>query len=104
MRCLEWDCSLASPPSHSHSASDMPSGRGTVCAAAVTTTAIETARKATLHSDEEVIEFAYDRRRLESLKDAVIDTQELYSRCEVTVRESEDLLRRLNDLLMRRSH
>ena len=57
-----------------------------------------------MHSDEEVIEFAYDRRRLESLKDAVIDTQELYSRCEVTVRESEDLLRRLNDLLMRRSH
>jgi len=65
---------------------------------------IKTWRKATLHSDEEVIEFAYDRRRLESLKDAVIDTQELYSRCEVTVRESEDLLRRLNDLLMRRSH
>jgi len=57
-----------------------------------------------LHSDEEVIEFAYDRRRLESLKDAVIDTQELYSRGEVTVRESEDLLRQLNDLLMRRSH
>src|SRR5262249_25591393 len=41
MRCLEWDCSLASPPSHSHSASDMPSASGDVCAAAVTTTEIE---------------------------------------------------------------
>ena len=57
-----------------------------------------------MHSDDKVSEITYDRRRLESLKDAVIDTQELYSRCEVTVRESEDLLRRLNDLLMRRSH
>ena len=82
----------------------MPSGSGTVCAAAVTTTMIETGREATLDSDKEAIELAYDRRRLESLKNVVVDTQELYTRCEVTIQASQELLQQVDDLLMRRSH
>ena len=54
--------------------------------------------------DKEVIEFAFERRRLESLKNAVVDTQELFSRCKVTVQESQELLQQVDDLLMRGSH
>jgi len=61
---------------------------------------IETGSEATLE-DKEAIEFAHDRRRLESLKNAVVDTQELYSRCEVTMQESQELLQQVDELLMR---
>jgi hypothetical protein len=54
-----------------------------------------------LDSDIEAIEFANDRRRLESLKNVVVDTQELYTRCKVTIQESQELLQRVDDLLMR---
>src|SRR5262249_27370438 len=81
----------------------MRSASGTVCAVAVTITVIETGRQAALEPDKEVIEIAFDWRRLESLKNAVVDAQELYSRCEVTVRESQELLQQLDDLLMPRS-
>src|SRR5262249_55717145 len=77
-----WDCSLASPPSHSHSASD-------------------TGREATLDLDKEAIEIDHDRRRLESLKNVVVHTQELYARCEVTMQESQELLQQVDELLMR---
>jgi len=92
---------LASPLSHSHSASDMPSASGNVCAAAVTTTVIEPGGKQTLDSDKEVTEKAFDRRQLELLKSAVVDTQELYTRCMATVQESQELLQQVDELLMR---
>ena len=57
-----------------------------------------------MDSDKEVIDFAFERRRLESLKNAVVDTQELFSRCKVTVQESQELLQQVDDLLMRGSH
>src|SRR5262249_45095866 len=80
MRYLAWDCSLASPHSYSYSASvpDMRSASGNLACAAVTTTVIEP-REPTLDSDKEGI--AFDRRQLESLKSAMVDTQELYERC-----------------------
>jgi hypothetical protein len=52
-----------------------------------------------LDSDKEVIEIAFDRRQLESLKSAVVDTQELYARCEVAMQESQELLQQVDDLL-----
>ena len=54
-----------------------------------------------MNSDKEAIEFAYDRRRLESLKNVVVDTQELYTRCQVTIQASQELLQQVDDLLMR---
>ena len=54
-----------------------------------------------MDSDKEAIEFAYDRRRLESLKNVVVDTQELYRRCMVTMQESQELMQQVDDLLMR---
>jgi len=54
-----------------------------------------------MHSDDEVSEIAYDRRRLESLKNVVVDTQELYTRCVVTMQESQELMQQVDDLLMR---
>jgi hypothetical protein len=47
MRYLAWDYSLASPRSHSYSASvpDMPSVSGNLVCAAITTTVIEAGRK-----------------------------------------------------------
>jgi hypothetical protein len=52
-----------------------------------------------LDSDKEVIEIAFDRRQLESLKSAVADTQDLYARCKVTMQESQELLQQVDDLL-----
>jgi len=52
-----------------------------------------------LDSDKEVIEIAFDRRQLESLKSAVADTQELYASCRVTMQESQELLQQVDDLL-----
>jgi hypothetical protein len=52
-----------------------------------------------LDSDKEVIEIAFDRRQLELLKSAVVDTQELCGRCKVTMQESQELLQQVDDLL-----
>jgi hypothetical protein len=52
-----------------------------------------------LDSDKEVVEIAFDRRQLELLKSAVVDTQELYARCKVTMQESQELLQQVDDLL-----
>ena len=52
-----------------------------------------------MDSDKEVIEIAFDRRQLELLKSAVVDTQELYAQCKVTMQESQKLLRQVDDLL-----
>jgi hypothetical protein len=52
-----------------------------------------------LDSDKEVIEIAFDRRQLESLKSAGAGTQELYARCKVTMQESQELLQQVDDLL-----
>jgi len=54
-----------------------------------------------MHSDDKVSEITYDRRRLESLKNVVVDTQELYTRCMVTMQESQELMQQVDDLLMR---
>ena len=54
-----------------------------------------------MHLDDKVSEITYDRRRLESLKSAVVDTQELYTRCMVTMQESQELMQQVDDLLMR---
>jgi len=54
-----------------------------------------------MHLDDKVSEITYDRRRLESLKSAVVDTQELYTRCVVTMQESQELMQQVDDLLMR---
>jgi len=48
-----------------------------------------------------VIEIAYDRRRLESLKNARVDTEQLFARCKVTIQASQELLQQVDDLLMR---
>lgn len=55
--------------------------------------------ESTLDSDKEVIEIAFDRQRLESLKSAVVDSQELYARCKVTMQESQELLQQVDNLL-----
>ena len=52
-----------------------------------------------MDSDKEVIEIAFHRQRLESLKSAVMDSQELYARCKVTMQESQELLQQVDDLL-----
>ena len=54
-----------------------------------------------MHLDDKVSEITYDRRRLESLKNVVVDTQELYTRCMVTMQESQELMQQVDDLLMR---
>jgi hypothetical protein len=57
-----------------------------------------------MNSDKEVIDIAFDRRQLESLKSAVVDSQELYARCEVTMQESRELLQQVDDLLRIGTH
>jgi hypothetical protein len=59
--------------------------------------------EATLDLDKEVIEIAFNRRRLESLKSAVVDAQELYARCKVTMQESRELLQQADNLLLTRT-
>jgi hypothetical protein len=59
--------------------------------------------EATLDLDKEVIEIAFNRRRLESLKSAVVDTQELYARCKITMQESRELLQQVDNLLLTRT-
>ena len=54
-----------------------------------------------MHLDDKVSEITYDRRRLESLKSAAVDTQELCTRCVVTMQESQELMQQVDDLLMR---
>jgi hypothetical protein len=81
----------------------MPSASGSlVCAAAVTTTVIEA--EGSLHPkggrdlNETVIEIAYDRRRLLSAREAVVDAQDFCARARLVVQESQELLRRVDDL------
>jgi len=54
-----------------------------------------------MHSDDKVSEITYDRRRLESLKNVAVETQDLFSQCRVAVQESQELLRQVDELLMR---
>ena len=48
--------------------------------------------------DETIIEIAGDRRRLQSIRDAVLDTQDLCARARSTVQESQELLQQVDDL------
>ena len=48
--------------------------------------------------NETVIEIAGDRRRLQSMRDAVLDTQDLCARARSTVQVSQELLQQVDDL------
>jgi len=50
------------------------------------------------NSDKTVIEIAYDRTRLQSATEAVIDAQDLCARARLIVQESQELLRQADDL------
>ena len=52
----------------------------------------------TIDADHTVIEIANDRRRLESVSDAVVDAQDLCARARLIVQESQELLRQADDL------
>ena len=45
-----------------------------------------------------IIEIAYDRRRLQSATEAVVDAQDLCARATSIVQESQELLRQVDDL------
>jgi hypothetical protein len=49
-------------------------------------------------SNENVNEIAGDRRRLQSLRDAVLDIQDLCARGLSTVQETQELLQQVDDL------
>jgi hypothetical protein len=46
----------------------------------------------------ETIEIAGDRRRLKSIRDAVLDTQDLCARSRSTVQATQELLQQVDDL------
>jgi hypothetical protein len=48
--------------------------------------------------NEKIIEIAGDRRRLQSMRDAVLDTQDLCARARSTVQVSQELLQQVDDL------
>jgi hypothetical protein len=48
--------------------------------------------------NETIIEIAGDRRRLQSIRDAVLDTQDLCVRARSTVQASQKLLQQVDDL------
>jgi hypothetical protein len=48
--------------------------------------------------NETIIEIAGDRRRLKSIRDAVLDTQDLCARSRSTVRATQELLQQVDDL------
>jgi len=48
--------------------------------------------------NETVIEIAGDRRRLQSIRDAVLDTQDLCAGARSTVRASQELLQQVDEL------
>ena len=48
--------------------------------------------------NETIIEIAGDRRRLQSIRDAVLDTQDLCARARSTVQASQELLQQVDDL------
>ncbi len=86
----------------------MPFSSGSlVCVAAVTTTVIEAEgflhqkEKEGVDLNETVIEIAYDRRRLQSATEAVVDVQDFCARARVLVQESQELLRQIDDDLHR---
>jgi hypothetical protein len=49
-------------------------------------------------NDETIIESADHRRRLQLIRDAVLDAQDLCERTRSTVRESQELLQQVDDL------
>jgi len=51
-----------------------------------------------IDADETVIEIADDRRPLQSAAEAVVDAQDLCTRARLLVRESQELLRQVDDL------
>ena len=48
--------------------------------------------------NEKVIEIARDRRRLQLMRDAVLDIQDLCARARSTVQVSQELLQQVDDL------
>ena len=48
--------------------------------------------------NETIIEIAGDRRRLKSIRDAVLDTQDLCAGAMSTVQASQELLQQVDDL------
>jgi hypothetical protein len=48
--------------------------------------------------NEKIIEIAGDRRRLQTMRDAVLDTQDLCARTRSTVQVSQELLQQVDDL------
>ena len=48
--------------------------------------------------NEKIIEIAGDRRRLQSIRDAVLDAQDLCARAMSTVQASQELLQQVDDL------
>jgi hypothetical protein len=51
--------------------------------------------------DQTVIEIAGDRRRLQSVSEAIVDAQDLCARARLLVQESQELLRQVDDDLHR---
>ena len=51
-----------------------------------------------MDANETIIEIAGDRRRLQSIRDAVLDTQDLCEPARSTVQASQELLQQLDDL------
>jgi hypothetical protein len=51
-----------------------------------------------MDANETIIEIAGDRRRLQSIRDAVLDTQDLCARTRSIVQESQELLQQVDDL------
>ena len=47
---------------------------------------------------DRIIEIAGDRRRLKSIRDAVLDTRDLCARARSTVQETQELLQQVDDL------
>jgi hypothetical protein len=51
-----------------------------------------------MDANEAVIEIADDRRRLQLIRDAVLDAQDLCARARSTVQASQELLQQVDDL------
>jgi hypothetical protein len=49
-------------------------------------------------TDVDVIEIAFDRRRLQSATEAVVDALDLCARARLLVQESQELLRQVDNL------
>jgi|SRR5215469_13943860 len=55
-------------------------------------------KRETMDPNETIIEIAGDRRRLKSIRDAVLDTQDLCARSRSTVQATQELLQQVEDL------